>query len=1278
MNWSISKKISTACVITLALLTFVGLTALRQAHQSRDIAFWISHSHEVLKLLAACRSLADECEDECRSYKASRDNSFLSEYRAHSTELTAASHELVAKFADNAVQQIHGRKIRDLTQSAIHVWDISTTGSAAAQAAPSSLSVVLQLEDEVGICEAAEKQLLAIRSQRFLQATNNILFSQGILLALSLALLVVAYFVLRRYLDEERRSQELLKSSKLQFTGIFNQAFQQMWVLSKEGNLLQANQTALDFVGLTRETEVGRPFWQTAWWPNQSEAQERFKQALAAASSGSIQRFDIKATSASGHEVELDFSLKPLVGTDKEVALIIAEGRDITAFKQAQATLKENQVRLEAIMQSLAEGLYQLDTQGRLLFVNANGAKMLGYSPEELVGQSLHDIVHGHDDSDPSKECSLLKLIAAGGSKSKEDRFQRHDGSFIPVQLLSAPLNVDGQERGIVVSVYDITVRKEAQARQNMQYALTNIFSQAESVAAAAPQVLKQLCEQLGWTSGSFWRVGDDNKDEQATLNLVSIWSKTDELEQRASKPAASSVSLSSPLVQAFLGKSTLNKGEELPGKVWSENGPLWIGKGSQTESAMLIEALKNNLNTLFAFPVRSDEKVLGVITLAAHDALELTSSQLQMLNASGSQFGLFIERRTSEDRLRDREMLFLQLANNIREIFWISAARPGLNKVLYVSPAYEDVFGRPVSEVYERANSYLDAVVPEDLERVRQHVLKEMYSGSAVEFRIKRPDGAIRWVWGRWSVVYDEEGKPERLVGIVHDISERKEMERRVSEFYSTVSHELRTPLTSIRASLGLLEGGIAGVLPDKAKKLVDIARAESDRLIRLINDILDIRKIEAGRLELKQRPLKARKVVDVTLQGTAGMAHEYGVKLVSIVETEREIFADQDRVVQVLTNLVSNAIKYAPRHGDVTVKVAGHGAFCRYSVTDKGPGIPEDQLHKLFGLFQQLDSTDTRQKGGTGLGLAISKAIVEQHGGTISVNTKHGEGSTFYFDIPANKEPLHDEPAKDVTDFSAGYVLVVEDDEKLTEVLKELLEGENYGVVIARTIAEADKQVRHSAPQAVLLDVHLPDGNGLDWMRRIRETAKGKAIPVVVMTGQEADDNYPLPMLIDWLRKPVDVGHLLASLKAGLARKPLVAGPQVLIVEDDPSTREILVHQLNELGIRCIEASSGFMALQMVHEHNPDLIILDLGLPGFDGFELVKKLESSSSRLTPLLVYTSRDLTNADMQSLQLGLTKHLIKSKTSQEQFLNTVRELLADVLPPHDPIPQATSS
>ena len=211
-----------------------------------------------------------------------------------------------------------------------------------------------------------------------------------------------------------------------------------------------------------------------------------------------------------------------------------------------------------------------------------------------------------------------------------------------------------------------------------------------------------------------------------------------------------------------------------------------------------------------------------------------------------------------------------------------------------------------------------------------------------------------------------------------------------------------------------------------------------------------------------------------------------------------------------------------------------------------------------------------------------------------------------------------------------------------------------------------EADQAIGASTPAAVILDVHLPDGNGLEWMRRMRESASMDNVPVVVLTGQKKDESYGGPLVIDWLRKPVDIDGLLTALKLAVNKNSERHGPQVLIVEDDSSTREIIVHQLKDIGIKAMEATSGTMALQMVHDNKPDLIILDLGLPGLDGFELVRKLENGVSSTVPLLVYTSRDLSGVEMNELQLGLTKHLIKSKTSQAQFLSAVRELLSNVL------------
>jgi signal transduction histidine kinase len=222
-------------------------------------------------------------------------------------------------------------------------------------------------------------------------------------------------------------------------------------------------------------------------------------------------------------------------------------------------------------------------------------------------------------------------------------------------------------------------------------------------------------------------------------------------------------------------------------------------------------------------------------------------------------------------------------------------------------------------------------------------------------------------------------------------------------NEFISVVSHELRTPLTSIRGSLGLIAGGATGVLPEKAKSMIDVAVRSTDRLVRLINDILDIEKIESGKMKFVLKPLEIESVVEQAIESTRAYGERLGIPFVlgSRLPGAR-IYADLDRLIQVLANLLSNAAKYSPSQGSVTVSLSRRSGMIRVAVTDTGPGIPEEFQGRIFQKFSQADSSDTRQKGGTGLGLNISKAIIEKHGGTIGFTTQKGAGTTFYFELP------------------------------------------------------------------------------------------------------------------------------------------------------------------------------------------------------------------------------------------------------------------------------------
>jgi PAS domain S-box-containing protein len=240
----------------------------------------------------------------------------------------------------------------------------------------------------------------------------------------------------------------------------------------------------------------------------------------------------------------------------------------------------------------------------------------------------------------------------------------------------------------------------------------------------------------------------------------------------------------------------------------------------------------------------------------------------------------------------------------------------------------------------------------------------------------------------------------------IVRDISERKEIEKRVTEFYSTVSHELRTPLTSIRGSLGLIEGGVLGQTNPAITEYLQIARASCDRLIGLINDILDIRKIEANKLELKLEPTAPTSILKASTDSVRAIAEQRGIRIILKDAANSEISVDGPRIVQIITNLLSNAVKFSESGSEIVLSTEDvDESMVRFAVIDQGPGIAPGEIKKLFSKFQQLDSSDTREKGGTGLGLAISKSLVELHKGAIGVESKVGEGSTFWFEVPACK---------------------------------------------------------------------------------------------------------------------------------------------------------------------------------------------------------------------------------------------------------------------------------
>ena len=308
-----------------------------------------------------------------------------------------------------------------------------------------------------------------------------------------------------------------------------------------------------------------------------------------------------------------------------------------------------------------------------------------------------------------------------------------------------------------------------------------------------------------------------------------------------------------------------------------------------------------------------------------------------------------------------------------------------------------EDIDGKTLREVLGN----------ELYERILPHI-DEAYRGYTVSYeRTQRHSmGSVRDYLIKYFPRYGEGDAADKVTGIYvmgTDITDFKRLDRLKSDFISTVSHELRTPLTSIRGSLGLLAGGVAGALPAQARSLIDIAKDNCERLVRLVSDILDTEKIEAGEMHFDLTPTALKPLLEQALSANEGFASQHGVKL-ALDAPDGSLLAeiDADRFIQVVTNLLSNAVKFSPPGGLVTVRLARSEGKARVELHDEGPGIPPEFRDRIFQKFSQADASDTRQKGGTGLGLNISRALVQRMGGQLDFHSAPGAGTTFYLELP------------------------------------------------------------------------------------------------------------------------------------------------------------------------------------------------------------------------------------------------------------------------------------
>jgi PAS domain S-box-containing protein len=627
-----------------------------------------------------------------------------------------------------------------------------------------------------------------------------------------------------------------------------------------------------------------------------------------------------------------------------------------------------------------------------------------------------------------------------------------------------------------------------------------------------------------------------------------------------------------------------------------------------------------------------------------------------------GIQIGNFMARKRAEesaDRLRRQTQLILESAGEgiigIGPQYQITFVNPAAERMLGYSSG--ELVGRDVFAALHPTRPDR-AAIPQN-ETPIFHALAEGSERTSAEATFWRKDGTSFPTQYTGSPIRTESGIIGAVI-IFQDVTRRREIDRMKDEFISVVSHELRTPLTSIRGALGLLAGGRVGTFPAKAQRMLEIAVNNTDRLVRLINDILDIERIDSGRVTMQKREVEIGDLMTQAVEVMRPMADKNNVAL-ELHPVLATVIADPDRMIQTFTNLISNAIKFSPPSSRVTLDGSKNTDHVHLIVTDRGRGIPEDKLQSVFERFQQVDASDSREKGGTGLGLAICRTIIQQHGGEIWAESTLGQGSTFHISLPLAESSTSQDHGRGAT------VLLCDDDAAVREVVGHLLEERGFHVRAVSSGAEAIRSALAEPPELIILDLLMPSMNGWQVVDGLKADPATAHIPVVIFSviGPHGNGSRE-DKVAGWVTKPLEESQFFRTLSHALRGR--VPATRVLIVEDDPELSRLIDSMLRMDHIETRVARSGQEAIQFLPEFRPDLLILDVVLPRGDGFSVVQWMRHSERfRDLPVMVYSGRDLSSDERARLTVGRTQFFTKGATAPKDFEEYVLALLAQVLP-----------
>jgi PAS domain S-box-containing protein len=1026
-------------------------------------------------------------------------------------------------------------------------------------------------------------------------------------------------FAVARDVTDQRRLEEKLRESENYNRGLIESSVDALVTVNPDLTITDVNEQMARLTGYTRDDLVGSPF--KDYFTEPARASAGVRQTF---DEGSVTNYELVLKSRAGKRTVVSFNAGTFKDTTGRIAGILAAARDITAQKRLEDQLRDQQTYNRSLIESSVDALMTVDPAGVITDVNAQTIKLTGHNRKQLVGSPFVEYF-----TDAERATSGVgKTFDDGVVTNYELTVRAKSGQKIPVSFNAAVFrDTSGQVAGILAAARDITQQKEVE---------------------------HALREQQSYTRGLI----ESNIDALMTTDTLGII--TDVNKQMC----------------AVTGRLQ----EELVGSPF---------KNYFTDPKLAEDGIRK---------VLSEDRVTNYeLTIQAQDGRQTVVSYnaTTFRGADGKLRGVFAaarditDQKRLEEQIREQNRELMETTGFTKNVLDSSTeysiiAKDLDGKILAWNEGARRNYGYTADEMVGRMNSRVLHTL-EDIESGRVKTLLDtaLDTGKAEGvFDRVRKNGDRFTASIAVTLRRDVEGRPIGYVLISKDITEQQQLEeqlrrkneeleaqnRRVqeanrlkSEFLANMSHELRTPLNGIIGFAELMHDAKVGpVSADHKEYLGDILNS-SRHLLQLINDVLDLAKVESGKMDFRPEAINVRKLVGEVRDILRTLTAEKHIQLTCEIDSAiEEVVLDPPKLKQVLYNYLSNALKFTPDGGKVVVRVRPEGdARFRLEVEDSGIGIRTEDFNRLFIEFQQLDATTSKKYQGTGLGLALTRRIVEAQGGEIGLTSTLGTGSCFYVILPRIARGGVIEtgaaPAGAARTPGQRAVLVVEDDAKERAWLIRTLTAAGYAVEGAAT-GDAAIRAAHGRPfDAVTLDLLLPDMSGWDVLRTIRAGERNRDVAAIVVT-VVADKGVGVGFVIhDFLDKPVAADVLLRALQKISA--PAAGERSLLIIDDDPDATKLVAPVLRDHGYRLVVVKDAASGLKAARTNPPTAVLLDLLMPGMDGFEFLRQFRLTDvGRHTPVIIWTMKGLTSAERVRLQASAQAMVSKGAGSSQTLID----------------------